>query len=73
MILRLLVKNIYCNWCVGLIRKDFAEKLGILDVDIRISNLKVQEITLRHIGNVSRRRILEVLERRGIEVVSFSH
>ena len=70
--LRLLVKNIYCSWCVRLIRKDFARKFGINNMDIRSSDPQMQEISFEYDKNTKRENILKALKNRGIFVISVS-
>lgn len=67
--IKLLVKNIYCNWCSRFIEGELKKK-GVKKVDIQLDNSDTQKMFLQYDQGIKRKDILNLLEKRGIELIS---
>ena len=67
--LKLLVRNIYCSWCANIIKDDLFRKIGIGEVDIKIGDKDTQVITLNYKNKIIDKEIINLLNKRGIEVL----
>ena len=67
--IRLLVKHIYCSGCSQFIESELKKK-GVTNVKIKLGDSDVQKMYLQYNQNVKRKEILNLLEKRGIELIS---
>ena len=70
---KLLVKNLYCNGCVDLIKKDIIREFGFEAEVITIKRTSHDEhdITIENRKRINEIDMLKVLHRRGVELLNF--
>ncbi len=72
-IIKLLVKNLYCNGCVDLIKKDIVREFGFETGVITIKRINHDEhdIIIENRKKINEIDMLKVLHRRGVELLNF--
>ena len=67
--IELLVNNIYCSDCSKSIELEL-KKNGVKNIHIQLNSTDIQKILLQYNQCTKKRDILNLLEKRGIELVS---
>ena len=67
--IKLLVKNIYCSDCSDSIKSEL-KKYGIKNVKIQLDSSDVQKMLLECNQHIRKKEIIELLQKRGVELTS---
>ena len=70
---KLLVKNLYCNGCVDLIKRDIIREFGFEAgvITIKRTSHDEHDIIIENRKKINEIDMLKVLHRRGVELLNF--
>lgn len=71
--IKLLVRNLYCNGCIDLIKRDIIRECEIYPNDITVEKkiCEKQEIIIDGQNKINETDMMKILHRRGVELITF--
>ncbi|MEK6915490.1 MAG: hypothetical protein AABW89_03035 [Nanoarchaeota archaeon] len=69
---KLTVRNIYCNDCSEHVKEEL-KKLGAKSININMDSSDIQKVSLRCTKCLKKKEIIDLLQKRGIELISIRY